>query len=46
MGGKGVVGAVARFVVEEVQAAAEAEGVVVRFVEGLALSLRPEVLWV
>ena len=46
MGGKGVVGAVARFVVEEVQATAEAEGVVVRFVEGLALSLRPEVLWV
>ena len=41
-----MVGAVAGFVVEEVQATAEAEGVVVWFVEGLALSLCPEVLWV
>ena len=41
-----MVGAAARFVVEEVEATAEAEGVVVWFVEGLALSLCPEVLWV
>ena len=34
------------FVVEEVEAATKTEGVFVRFVEGLALSLRPEVLWV
>ena len=41
-----MVGAAARFVVEEVKATAEAEGVVVWFVEGLALGLGPEVLWV
>ena len=35
-----------RFVVEEVEAATETEGVFVRFVEGLALGLGPEVFWV
>ena len=34
------------FVVEEVEAATEAKRVVLGFVEGLALSLGPEILWV
>ena len=38
-----MVGDATRFVVEEVEAATKAEGVFVRFVEGLALGLGPEV---
>ena len=34
------------FVVEEVEAATKAKRVVLRFVEGLALGLGPEVFWV
>ena len=34
------------FVVEEIEAATKTEGVFVRFVEGLALGLGPEVFWV
>ena len=34
------------FVVEEIEAATKTEGVFIRFVEGLALSLGPEVFWV